>query len=185
MRARRLALLFTLSIPLCASGADWVRVGVQDQHEHSYDRSKLLVDGDEITYWRRVLFLVPQQVDSGVARLAMYRERINCNQHTHYTLGYLLYGQDGGIIDNVYTPQASAEPIIPHTVGDRFEALMCTFVEQAKSARAAAEPQTASATPQGVRAEVEQLEARLRELRDELQRIESSPAPGPPATGQP
>ena len=68
--------------------------------------------------------------------MALYRERIDCRSHTHRTLGYLLYAQDGNVIENVYTPEAAAEPIIPGTVGDRFEELMCVFVEEDREARA-------------------------------------------------
>ncbi len=121
---------------LPAQAADWVRVAAPDQNQHFYDRTKLFVDGDTITYWRRVVFRTPQPVKEGTARMALYRERIDCRSHTHRTLGYLLYAQDGNVIENVYTPEAAAEPIIPVTVGERFEEVMCAFVEQDREARA-------------------------------------------------
>ncbi len=121
-----------------ARAADWVKVSAPDQNQHFYDRTKLFVDGDAITYWRRVVFRTPQAIKGGTARMALYRERIDCRSHTHRTLGYLLYAQDGNVVENVYTPEAAAEPIIPGTVGDRFEKLMCVFVEQDREARAEA-----------------------------------------------
>jgi hypothetical protein len=160
-----------------AQAADWVRVGTPDQHEHSYDRSKLTIEADQITYWRRVVFRTPQPARSGKARMAMYRERVDCTQHTYRTLGYLLYAQNGSILENVYTPDASAQPIIPETVGDRFETLMCLIVEQDQLSRAAAED-TVPTTPDALRAEVERLEARLRELKEQL----SGSAPATPET---
>lgn len=157
---------------LCAApaqAADWVRVTAPDQNQHAYDRTKLFVDTDTITYWRRVIFRTPQPIKGGTARMALYRERIDCRSHTHRTLGYLLYAQDGNIVENVYTPEATAEPIVPATVGDRFEELMCVFVEddreaRAKAARQAADPAVADA----LRAEVGRLEALVRELEARL-----------------
>jgi hypothetical protein len=157
---------------LCAPGlhaAEWVRVNAPDQHQHAYDRSKLFVDGDFVTYWRRVIFRTPQPSKGGMARMAMYRERIDCRSHTHRTLGYLLYAQDGSIIDNVYTPEAAEEPVIPETVGDRYEQLMCVFVEDARQAReAAAREASDPAVVDALRAEITRLESRIRELEGQL-----------------
>jgi hypothetical protein len=154
---------------LCAAAqaADWVRVGTPDQHQHFYDRSKLTIEKDEITYWRRVLFRTPQPARSGKARMAMYRERVDCARHSYRTLGYLLYAQDGSILENVYTPEAPSQPIIPETVGDRFETLMCLIVEQDQASRAQAED-ALPASPEALRTEVERLEVRLRELKEQL-----------------
>jgi hypothetical protein len=167
------------------NAADWVRVTAPDQHLHDYDRSKLFVDGDEITYWRRVAFRTPQPAKGGMARMAMYRERIDCRSHTNRRLGYLLYAQDGSIIDNVYTPEAPAEPVIPETVGDRYETLMCAFVEEAKSARAraaaeaAATPSTTPATAEEIRRELEHAEAQVKDLQEKLRRSNSALQPVP------
>jgi hypothetical protein len=155
--------------PAPALAADWVRVSAPDQNQHAYDRTKLFVEGEAITYWRRVVFRTPQPIGSGTARMALYRERIDCRSHTHRTLGYLLYAQDGNIIENVYTPDAAAEPIIPGTVGDRFEELMCVFVEEDRAAREEAARQAADpAAADALRAEVDRLEARVRELEAQL-----------------
>jgi hypothetical protein len=151
------------SVPAWA--ADWVRVAAPDQNQHAYDRTKLFVDGDSITYWRRVVFRTPQATKSGAARMALYRERIDCRSHTQRTLGYLLYAQNGTIIENVYTPEAAAAPIIPGTVGDRFEELMCVFVDEDRQAREEAAKQACDpAVTDALRAEVQRLEARIREL---------------------
>ena len=156
-----------------------MRVGTPDQHQHSYDRGKLVIEGEQITYWRRVVFSTPQPAKAGMARMAMYRERIDCAKHTYRTLGYLLYAQDGAILDNVYTPDAQAEAVVPETVGDRFETLMCLIVEQDHSSRAPA----AAKTPEQLRAEVERLETRLRELKEQLRSAEQgrTAAPAMPA----
>jgi uncharacterized protein YceH (UPF0502 family) len=148
-----------------ALAADWVRVTAPDQNQHFYDRTKLTVEGDTITYWRRVTFRTPQPIKEGTARTALYRERIDCRSHTHRTLGYLLYAQDGNVVENVYTPEAAAAPVIPGTVGDRFEELMCAFVEQDREARAEAAKQSSDpAVADALRAEITRLEARIREL---------------------
>jgi len=131
LRAAWIVAALAASTPLQA--ADWTRVAAKDQHEHYYDRGKLAIDGEQITYWRRVVFRPVQPTRNGIAASAMYRERIDCALHTHRTLGYLLYAQDGGVLDNVYTPEAPAEPIVPETVGDRFENAMCTLVARERS----------------------------------------------------
>jgi hypothetical protein len=187
--ARCAALILVVLAPAAASAADWVRVTAPDQHQHAYDRSKLFIDGDDITYWRRVAFRTPQPAKGGMARMAMYRERIDCRAHTHRTLGYLLYAQDGSIIDNVYTPEAPAEPVIPETVGDRYETLMCAFVDEAKSARARAAAETAatptaSASPDELQRELERTQARLRELQEQLRHSEPAPEPASSAAAR-
>ena len=97
--------LLGIAAALCtapAHAADWVKVSAPDQNQHFYDRTKLFVDADAITYWRRVVFHTPQAIKGGTARMALYRERIDCRSHTHRTLGYLLYAQDGNVVENVY-----------------------------------------------------------------------------------
>lgn len=172
-----------LATALCAApvqAADWVPVAAPDQNQHAYDRSKLFVDGEAITYWRRVLFPTPQPVKGGTARMALYRERIDCHSHSLRTLGYLLYAQDGNVIDNVYTPEATADPIIPGTVGDRFGEVMCGFVEKDREAREEARRQAGDpALTEALRAEIERLEARVRELEAQLREADSAPPAGP------
>ena len=105
--------------------AEWVRVSTIDINQHWYDRSKIYVDGDLVTYWRRVTFREPQRSKAGMAGSAMYRERVDCRAHKTTMLGYLLYATDQGVLENVHTADAAAEPVIPETVGDQFEKLMC------------------------------------------------------------
>ena len=173
MRAALLAAL-CVALPSGVHAADWVRVEAGDQHQHFYDRSKIAVDQEKVTYWRRVVFRAPQPARNGNARMAMYRESIDCLHHTYRALGYLLYAQDGAVIDNVYTPDSTPEPIIPETVGDRFESLMCVFVDQAQlsQARARSEP-PADASASEIRAQIERLEAELEALRARLRALPS------------
>ena len=178
----RLLVALAMLLPgLPARAADWVRVGTPDPHQHFYDRSKLTIEGEQITYWRRVAFRTPQSARTGKAHSAMYRERIDCEKHSHRALGHLLYLQDGAVLENVYTPEAAAEPIIPETVGDRFETLMCLIVEQDRASRAALEATAPAtpATPEAIRAEIARLEARLRALGGQLPAESSVPAAQP------
>jgi hypothetical protein len=173
-------------LPLAAAAAEWVKVPAKDLNQHSYDRSKLLVEGDSITYWRRVVFRAPQRTSSGTAVSGMYRERIDCHAHTHRTFGYLLYARNGSVIDNVRTPDAEAEPVVPETVGDRYEKLMCGLAPQVAAEQKAAE-QTARSVPRSaeeLRQEIEWLEARLRILREQID-LQSRPTAPPPAATPP
>lgn len=173
------ALLFCL--PLTALAADWVKLPTPDANIHWYDRSKLLVEDDAVTYWRLVEFRTPQQTKFGMASSAMYRERIDCRNHTYRALGYLLYAKDNTVIENVHSPDAAAEPVIPETVGDRYERLMCALAAE----RAAAKAQASAAPPaprtsQEIRSEMDALEARLRLLRDQLDQLTKAQAPPEP-----
>jgi hypothetical protein len=159
-----------------AQAAEWVRVSTIDIHQHWYDRSKILVDGDVVTYWRRVTFHSPQRTKSGMATSAMYRERVDCRTHMHTTLGYLLYQKDQSVLENVHTPDAAPEPIVPETVGDQFEKLMCGLAPQI-AAEQKSIPATAPRTAGELRDEIDYLEARLRVLREQLEMSGKSAAP--------
>jgi uncharacterized protein YceH (UPF0502 family) len=130
-----------------------------------------------------VVFRAPQPARNGNARMAMYRETIDCVRHTYRALGYLLYAQDGAVIDNVYTPDVTPEPIIPETVGDRFESLMCVFVDQAQLSQARARSELpADAGAAEIRAQIERLEAELEALRARLHTLPADPgSPRAPA----
>lgn len=182
------ACALALLVP-CAGAADWIWVDTPDAHQHYYDRSKVLVDGDQVTYWRRVVFRTPQATKAGTARSAMYRERIDCRAHTYRTLGYLLYSGDGTVIENTYTPDATAEPIVPETVGDHYEKRMCALGATMRSAPAAASTAGPKAEPspasqEALRSEIERLEARLRELKAQLP-PDNPTAPAAEGSGRP
>jgi hypothetical protein len=180
-----------LTLPLTALAADWVKVPVPDVNQHWYDRSKVQVEGDGITYWRRVEFRVPQRAKAGVAGSAMYRERIDCHTHDHRTLGYLLYAQDGTVIENVHKPDAEAEPTVPETVGDQFEKVMCALAAQRmpEAKLPGASTGLALRSPEEIRQEIQFLEARLRILREQLEhepkpQVGSEPAIAPGAAAR-
>jgi hypothetical protein len=182
---KRFAAIVALLLPVApVDAAEWVRVSTIDANQHWYDRSKIYVDGDLVTYWRRVSFRTPQRSKTGMASSAMYRERVDCRTHVHTTLAYLLYAKDQSVLDNVPTPDAQAEPTVPETVGDQFEKLMCSLAPQI-----ALEPKSASATmPRTageLRDEIEFLEARLRLLREQLELHSKSAAPAEPAPAPP
>jgi uncharacterized protein YceH (UPF0502 family) len=175
----RLLAAAALALPLVAHAADWIRVDVADEQQHFYDRSNLSIEGSEIAYWRRVVFRTPQAVAAGVARMAMYRERIDCKARTFRVLGYLLYGQDGNVLENVYTPEAEAEAIAPGTVGERYESIMCGLL-----AHGAQTGQPTSPELHELQAEIQQLESRLRVLKERLRELGAGPeVRAPPAAG--
>lgn len=122
-------LLLTLVSPTYA--AEWVRVhtsGVGDQY--FYDRTKLYINGDEITYWKKVNFRNAQPVKNSFAASGLFRERIHCTEHTLKLISYLLYAADGGTIDYVAANEGEPAPIIPDTLGDMYEKIVCELVRQ-------------------------------------------------------
>ncbi|PWT76480.1 MAG: hypothetical protein C5B46_01105 [Proteobacteria bacterium] len=176
----RHALAWITCVPIAAAAADWVKMETPDAHSHWYDQSKLVFEGDSVTYWRRVQFRSPQRSKSGLAVSAMYRERVECRAHSMRTLGYLLYGKDRNVIENTHTPEAPAEPVVPETLGDQYEKLMCALASQRPPELRA--PPSAGAIPrsaQEIRDEIEWLDARLRILREQLDLKLKAEATGP------
>ena len=125
-------LLILLFICTCsAQAAEWMAVRTDpNSDQYFYDRSKLFMGGDEITYWKKVIFRVPQPAKNQFATSGLYRERINCAEHTLRTISYLLYAGDGNVIENIPSHEGEASPVIPDTLGDLFERKVCPILWQ-------------------------------------------------------
>ena len=109
--------------------AEWVSLpdaGSADQY--FYDKSKLVIKDDEITYWKKVLFKTPQPVRGSEAISGILRERIHCGEHTAKLLSYLYYSANGETIDYAVQDDSAPAPIIPDTVGDAFDRVLCPLV---------------------------------------------------------
>jgi hypothetical protein len=112
-----------------AFAAEWVPLpdaGSADQY--FYDNSKLVIKDDEITYWKKILFKTPQPVKGKEAASGILRERIQCAEHGAKLLSYLYYSADGETIDYVAREDSAYVPIIPDTVGDAFDRVLCPMV---------------------------------------------------------
>lgn len=112
-----------------AQAADWVPLtGTGAKDQYFYDRSKLTIKDDEITYWKKVVFLAPQTLNGKETVSGLLRERIHCGEHTVKLVSYLYYGASGEIVE--YVPKDESEPaaIIPDSVGDAFERVLCPMV---------------------------------------------------------
>lgn len=120
--------LLLLSLP--ASAAEWVRVPTPAEgDQYYYDRSKLFIQGAEITYWKKAAFRSPQPVKGALrATSGLYRERIHCTEHTLKLISYLLHGTDGSILEYVASMDGEAAPIIPDSLGDVFEKTICALL---------------------------------------------------------
>ena len=122
-----LPLLFASSV----QAADWVRISIpHTDDEYFYDRSKLVVNGNEVTYWKKVQFIPPRSVKKLLASSTLMRERINCREHTLRLLSFLYHDAQGAQIEYVADAEASAAPIIPDTVGDQFEQVLCALARE-------------------------------------------------------
>ncbi|PWB55264.1 MAG: hypothetical protein C3F18_06075 [Nitrosomonadales bacterium] len=129
MKPLGLIILLLLSLP--ATAAEWIRVRpLAESDQYFYDRSKLYINGDEITYWKKVAFKTPAMVKGQAAASGLYRERIHCAEHTLKLISYLLYAADGSTIEYIAGHEGEAAPIIPDTVGDVFEKTVCDLVRQ-------------------------------------------------------
>lgn len=122
----RFLILLLISTPLW--GADWVSLQINSNDQYFYDNSKLVIKDDEITYWKKVLFKTPQvhkgiEVASGVLR-----ERIHCGEHTAKLLSYLYYSPNGETVEYVTQDESAPTPIVPDTVGDAYDRVLCPIV---------------------------------------------------------
>lgn len=120
-------LVMLISQPIYA--AEWAALpdaGLADQY--FYDKSKLVIKDEEVTYWKKVLFKTPQSIKGKEAVSGMLRERIHCGEHTAKLLSYLYYAGNGETLDYVAQDDSASVPIIPDTVGDAFDRVLCPLV---------------------------------------------------------
>lgn len=133
MKSFGLIILLLLSLP--AAAAEWIRVRpLAEGDQYFYDRSKLFINGEDITYWKKVAFRTPATVKGQAAVSGLYRERIHCAEHTLKLISYLLYAGDGNTIEYVASQEGEPAPIIPDTIGDVFEKTVCDLVRQKQEA---------------------------------------------------
>jgi hypothetical protein len=111
-----------------ASASTWARVKAPGADELWYDREKLVFNGGEVTYWRRVDFALRQQFRSAAVDSALFREQINCDDHTMRVHAQVFRAADGTIVEQVNHAAADAVPIIPDTVGDALWRALCPLV---------------------------------------------------------
>jgi hypothetical protein len=110
--------------------AEWVIVHTAPEgDQYYYDASKLAIQGNEITYWKKVAFKSPYSYKDQQVASALYRERIHCTEHTLKPLTHIVHGVSGAVIEQVTANEAEAAAIIPETIGDVFEQTLCTLVK--------------------------------------------------------
>jgi hypothetical protein len=161
------------------TAADWVRVAAAGADQHFYDRSNVSIRGDEIGYWRKVVLARPVKTRSGTARLALHQERMNCRDHTLRGLAWQLYAEEGAMLDSAMQSDAETVAIVPETIGDRFQAVMCELVVQRrqKDADLARDEATLAARRRELeilKADIERLEAQIHSIR--LEKATAEPA---------
>lgn len=130
-RAVLLLLIGLAAAPSVTIAAEWVKIHTAaDQSLYFYDRSKLFLNDDEITYWKKVVFITPQPFKDKLIASALYRERIHCAEHTLKLISYLLYTPAGELFEYAPTKEGDPAPIIPDSLGDVFEKALCPLVSK-------------------------------------------------------
>lgn len=178
-RGRSLAAIAALlASTTVVDAADWTRIATVGVDVHSYDRSKVAIRGDEVSYWRKVVFAAPVRVRAGLARSAIYHERIHCRDHTLKALAWQLFADEGGMLESTTVPEAdvAAIAIAPETVGDRFQDLMCGLVEARR--RRDADLARDEAHLAARRKELEQLKLEIERLETSIDRMKFEAAQG-------
>ena len=167
-----------LLVTTTVTAADWVRVPAAGADQHFYDRSKLSIRGDEIGYWRKVVFARPVKARSGTARMALHQERINCRDHTLRGLAWQLYADEGAMLDSATQSDAEAVAVVPETIGDRFQAVMCELVAQLRQKDADLARDEAALAAR--RKELETLKTDIERLEAQIQSLKADKATAEP-----
>lgn len=147
---KRFILLLVLAILLpntASQAADWVTLAdTESADQYLYDRSKLTIKDEEITYWKKVVFDVPQNVNGHEVLWILTHERIHCGEHTVKRLAQLHYSASGEPMDYVSQAEAEPQPIIPDSADDAAERVLCPQVwRHQEESRIKAEQKAASA----------------------------------------
>jgi len=192
MRINPLVLL-ALGLPaLQAHAADWTPLaGAGAVDQYFYDRSKLVIKDEEITYWKKVLFQQPQRINGREVVSGLLRERIHCGEHTAKLVSYLYYSAGGDTVEYVPKDDSEPMPIIPDTVGDAFERALCPKVWQKqeeariKAEQKAAAAELAAARQQAAKPEGPQGSPAVPAVKPPLPATVSAPAVNPPQPPKP
>lgn len=171
-----MALLFA---PL-ASAADWVKLSRVPLTDHYYyDRSKLTVDGDDVSYWKRVVFRPMRDIKGMAVASALYREKIDCEAHTLKVVSQVYYAPNGAQLDYVPETNENATAIIPDTVGDVYERTLCALAKQKRrDAREADRKQGALDECQRQSAEIQRA---LDDIKKQLSNVAGTPSTTTPS----
>lgn len=181
---RALLLMCLAAVPSVTIAAEWVRIHTAaDQSLYYYDRSKLFLNDDEITYWKKVAFVTPQPFKDKLIASGLYRERIHCAEHTLKLISYLLYTPAGELFEYAPTKEGEAAPIIPDSLGDVFEKALCPLVRQKKEEdrQRAEEKAKAEAAEKGEAEEKARLKTEAESAKPPLPESSSAPAPALPS----
>jgi hypothetical protein len=159
--------------PLASGDTQWTRVPAAGADELWYDREMLVYSGGEVTFWRRVNFATPQSFKGFQVRSALYREMINCEEHTMRVHAQLFRSIDGATVEHVNFSAPESVAIVPDTVGDALARVLCPAVTQRRLVderiRGAQERlDNRRRDLERLRGEVEELEASLGRLRTEV-----------------
>lgn len=169
-----------VAAPSVTIAAEWVKIHTAaDQSLYFYDRSKLFLNDDEITYWKKVVFITPQSFKDKLIASGLYRERIHCAEHTLKLISYLLYTPAGELFEYAPTKEGEPAPIIPDSLGDVFEKALCPLVwKQQDERRQKAETDAEEARQ---RQEEDRLKAEAESEKPPLPESSRAPAPALPS----
>lgn len=190
-RAPFLLLLALLSAMPSGNAAEWAAIqNTAEGDQFFYDKSKLFISDNEITYWKKAVFLAPRTFKDKLTASGLYRERINCAEHTLKLISYLLYAPSGETAEYVATAAGEATPIIPDSLGDIFEKNLCPLlVKHQEEKRLKEEAEKKKEEAEKRKAEQQELQkAEEERLKAEAER-EKAPLPAtavqPPALSAP
>lgn len=151
MRSATLLILLACSP---AWAADWVPLQINSNDAYFYDNSKLVIKDDEITYWKKVQFKTPQMHKGSEVVTGVLRERIHCGEHTAKLISYLYYSPGGETVEYVAQDDSAPVPIVPDTVGDAYDRVLCPMVwRKQEEVRIRSEQKAAEAESQVVKEE--------------------------------
>lgn len=122
--------LFPLFLfPSLGMGTTWVILRGPDKDvQHAYDRDRLRIEGQNITFWRRIRFKKPQSSEFGEVGRGIYQERIDCQNQTLQTLFVGLYdAQRRPILERSMAEATQSAIILPESIGELFQTILCRY----------------------------------------------------------
>jgi hypothetical protein len=124
----------TPAAPAVKADGGWIRIKAPGADELWYDREKLVLAGGEVTFWRRVNFALPQAFRGLQVSTALYREQINCDDHTMRVHAHVFRTADGTIVEQANHAAAESAAIVPDTLGDILWRTLCPIANGQRAA---------------------------------------------------
>jgi len=136
-------------LPSVSMATTWVMLrGPDKEVQHAYDRDRLRIDGQNVTFWRRIKFRKPQSSEFGEVSRAIYQERIDCQNQMLQTLFVGLYDERRHpLLERGMSEVNQSTVILPESIGELFQTAVCRYAVSVPSSTTAGKTPATGKTP--------------------------------------